>query len=194
MRKHAVRQRAVSKSWADPQPPMTAAESDKKAEITAVRLLARREHGTRELKRKLAAKGHGGESVDRVVEKLGAESLVSDERFVSTFISYHAGRGHGPVRIKAELRQRGVLDTEITAGLLAAPQEWAAIARGVRLRKFGGQLPRTASERAKQARFLQYRGFTTDQIRAAFQIGEGESEEQCDADPSSESVDQDWSD
>ena len=108
-----VRKHAVRKPWADPQPPMAAAESDKKAEIAAVRLLARREHGTRELKRKLAAKGHGGESVDRVVEKLGAESLVSDERFVSTFISYHAGRGHGPVRIKAELRQRGVLDAEI---------------------------------------------------------------------------------
>ena len=40
-------------------------------------------------------------------------------------------------------------------------------AREVRRRKFGASAPRNLGERAKQARFLQYRGFSTDQIRAA---------------------------
>jgi DNA-binding transcriptional MerR regulator len=51
------------------------------------------------------------------------------------------------------------------------------------------------AERAKQARFLQYRGFTADQIRAALQSQEGDNEGAvCIADPSSESLDQDWPD
>ena len=142
---------------------------EKSTEIAAVRLLSRREHSTVELKRKLEGKGHTRDSVDRVVDKLADRKLVSDERFASSFISHHGRRGQGPIRIRAELRQQGASDDVISAALAACDLDWVAIAAGVRQRKFKGAPPSSPAERAKQVRFLQYRGFSTDQIRAAMQ-------------------------
>jgi regulatory protein len=45
--------------------------------------------------------------------------------------------------------------------------DWGALARNVRLRKFGANVPDDFREKARQMRFLQYRGFEQDQIRAA---------------------------
>src|SRR5690606_213044 len=99
--------------------------------------------------------------------KLGAKRLVSDERFVSTFVHHHAKRGQGPVRIRTELRQQGIAADAVDEALRSADVDWEAVALEVRRRKFGSGPPRSVAERAKQSRFLQYRGFTADQIRAA---------------------------
>jgi regulatory protein len=140
---------------------------DKTTEIAAVRLLARREHSTKDLKRKLQGKGHAAEAVERVVGKLSDKKLVSDERFAANYAVHHGQRGHGPIRIRGELRQQGATDDIIDAALIAAGFDWGQVAAEVRRRKFGQELPRALAERAKQARFLQYRGFSTDHIRAA---------------------------
>ncbi len=166
------------------------ASDDKSVEIAAVRLLARREHGTQELKRKLAAKGHDPDAIERVVAKLGAKRLVSDDRFVAVFVHHHAKRGQGPVRIRAELRQQGIPDDSIDRAFLNAGLEWDQLAAQARRRKFTGSPPKTLAERAKQSRFLQYRGFTADQIRTAVAGKDGDqpSSDQTD------SLDSDWSD
>jgi len=137
-----------------------------KTEAAAVRLLARREHSTAELRRKLQSKGHAPEQVAAVLEKLTAKRLVSDDRFLSSFVDHHARRGQGPVRIRAELRQQGIAPERIDEELDRASVDWVALAAQVRRRKFGATLPRAAAERAKQARFLQYRGFEHEHIRA----------------------------
>lgn len=140
---------------------------DKAVEAAAVRLLARREHSVEELARKLQSKGHEAASVERVVARLRDKKLVSDDRFASSFVHHHAQRGQGPIRIRAELRQQGITDESIEAQLKTADLDWNVIAAGVRQRKFGAAPPRSMAERAKQTRFLQYRGFSSDQIRAA---------------------------
>ena len=101
-----------------------------------------------------------------------AQRLLSETRFVEQFIRQHAGRGHGPVRIRADLRERGVPEAEIEAGLEAAGEDWTAVAREARRRRFGVSPPGDYAGRARQARFLQYRGFTHEQIRAALGPGE----------------------
>jgi regulatory protein len=148
---------------------------DKNTEIAAVRLLSRREHSTRELKRKLEGKGHAQETVERVVSKLSDKKLVCDERFAVTLVAHHARRGHGPIRIRAELRQQGATDEAIESALSQSEVDWSQIAAAVRLRKFGSKSPSSMAERAKQSRFLQYRGFSTDQIRAAMASMAGNS-------------------
>ena len=145
-------------------------KQDKEVEVAAVRLLARREHSTEELKRKLAAKGHPEASIATVLDKLGEKKLVSDQRFATNYVHHHARRGQGPVRIRANLRQQGVSDSQIQQEISGGEQDWNSLAGEVRRRKFGVELPKTASERAKQARFLQYRGFNSDQIRAALKF------------------------
>lgn len=154
-----------------------AGSSDAKTvEADAVRLLARREHSTEELRRKLLAKGHPPEAIEPVIEKLAAKRLVSDDRFTASFVHHHAKRGQGPVRIRAALRQQGITDSQAEEALRCAEVDWVQLAREVRRRKFGATAPRSLGERAKQARFLQYRGFDAEQLRAAFHDESGEGE------------------
>ncbi len=137
------------------------------AEIAALNFLARREHSAVEMRRKLLRRGHSRQVVDFVIEQLAARQLISDVRFAGSMLRSRSGRGQGPVRIRAELRQQGI-DTELVqAEFDRAECDWTQLATQARIRKFGSRLPQGSAERAKQARFLQYRGFTADQIRAA---------------------------
>jgi len=155
------------------KPDTNPAEADERTVRTAaLALLTGRDFGRAELTRRLERRGYPARVVAVVVEQLVAERLLSETRFVEQFIRQHAGRGHGPARIRAELRERGVPDAEVAAGLEAAGEDWVARAREVRRRRFGVSLPGDYAERARQARFLQYRGFSHEQIRAALGPGE----------------------
>ncbi len=140
----------------------------------AIALLARREHSARELERKLTAKGHGPEAVNAILGRLIAERLQSDERYAEAYLRQRANRGYGPLRIVAELRERGVADGLISAELRRAVAEdgldWYALAAEAYRKKFGGRPIDDVKERAKRMRFMQYRGFEHEQIAAA--IGE----------------------
>jgi len=135
-------------------------------ELAAIRLLTGRELSAGDIRRKLATRGFDSAALDAVIGRLAERGLLSDLRFVTSFIRQHSQRGHGPGRIRAELRQRGVASEVIDEQLGAAEVDWDSLAAQVRARKFRSQ-PSSPAERAKQARFLQYRGFTTEQIRAA---------------------------
>lgn len=146
---------------ADPAVQRTAARN------TAIGLLARREHAQAEIKRKLRDRGYDKDLTLEVVDDLTRQRLLSDTRFAEAFIRSRADRGQGPVRLRAELRQLQIPAEQIERQLLAVEVDWTALARQVRLRKFGKQPPASLGERAKQVRFLQYRGFMAGQIRAA---------------------------
>ena len=157
--------------------PSNSSTADAKAvEAAAVRLLTRREHSIEELRRKLLSKGYPPDTIEPVIQKLAGKRLVSDERFTSSFVHHHAKRGQGPVRIRAELRQQGIPDSQLEEALRSADIDWVQLARDVRRRKFGATAPRSLGERAKQARFLQYRGFDAEQLRAAFREESGEAD------------------
>jgi regulatory protein len=167
-----------------PFSPANAGTSDAKAvEAAAVRLLARREHSIDELRRKLVGKGYPPEAIEPVISKLAGKRLVSDERFTSTFVHHHAKRGQGPVRIRAALRQQGIPESQAEEALRCAEIDWVQLARQVRRRKFGAASPRSLGERAKQARFLQYRGFDAEQLRGAFREDSGEGDGEPDITP-----------
>jgi regulatory protein len=136
----------------------------------AVELLARREHSRRELDRKLKARGFPDGVVRQVIDELERTGALANARFTDSFVRSRIAKGQGPQRIRAELAQRGILDTEADEGLAAAEVDWLAAIRAVRAKRFGAELPRDYAERARQARFLQYRGFDSAQIRAALEF------------------------
>jgi regulatory protein len=136
----------------------------------ALELLARREHSRRELTRKLTARGFPGEVLNVALDELERSGALADARFTDSFVRSRISKGKGPQRIRAELAQRGIADPEADAGLRAAEVDWLAAIRAVRAKRFGPNLPRDYAERARQARFLQYRGFDTAQIRAALEF------------------------
>ncbi len=146
----------------------SAAADPSRISATALGLLARREHATQELERKLEARGYDADVTSAVLAELARKGLLSDERYVASFITHHAARGQGPIRIRGELREVGVAADLVERLLDAAEVNWVETARIVRRKKFSAALPASFAERAKQSRFLQYRGFSQDQIRAAF--------------------------
>jgi regulatory protein len=138
----------------------------KAARQTALQLLARRDYSCGELESKLCSRGVEPAVATELVEALRRERLVDDTRYVEHFVAYHVGRGQGPIRIERELKALKV-DSELIERFLEQGQDWAARAKDVRRKKFGRAPPASYAEKAKQARFLQYRGFTGSQIRSA---------------------------
>ena len=132
----------------------------------AMDYLSRREHSTHELTQKLLAKEYESEEVLAALEKLSQEGLLSDERFTEAFVYYRMQRGSGPFKINAELRQKGVSDAMIAQFLDERDCAWLNVAQDVRDKKFGPALPLDIKEKARQARFLQQRGFTHEQTRS----------------------------
>ena len=132
---------------------------------TAMNLLARREHSTQELRDKLLTRGFEDDVIVPALQTLSREGLLSDERFTESFIHSRMERGSGPVKIRAELRQRGVADEIISDWLDERDRMWLERAETVRCKKFGSALPVDYKEKARQARFLQYRGFSAEQTR-----------------------------
>ena len=131
----------------------------------ALRWLARREHSCTELESKLIDKGCEADLARQVTARLAAERLVSDARFAESLVRARRNRGYGPVRIQKELAQKGIGKAAIDAVLDARAREWTQDIERVRRKRFGAGLPRSYAERARQAKFLQYRGFTFDQIQ-----------------------------
>ena len=135
----------------------------------ALNLLARREHATAELSRKLIARGCDEAAVHEVMVKLSGEGLLSDRRFAEQFTASKATRGKGPLRIRLELSARGVGESTIDDALAVFETDWNGLAAQVREKRFGSIAPEEFPDKARQGRFLQQRGFTSEQIHFALE-------------------------
>ena len=107
-----------------------------------------------------------------LITQLQQENLLSDLRFSESFIRSRQLRGYGPIRIQAELRQHGFNDEQIRLSLDASAQGWLRLAQQVRQKKFGTAIPRDYEEKVRQMRFLEYRGFSHEQIRIIIELAD----------------------
>jgi regulatory protein len=146
------------------RPKLQKRQTDVKA--AAIKLLARRDFASADLRARLVAGGYDEQGVGDLLADLVADGTLNDERYAQNYVTYHAGRGHGPERIAAELRRLGVASELVEASIASGP-DWRGLARKVCRGKFGPEPPGNWAEKARQARFLQYRGFSADHIRAA---------------------------
>jgi regulatory protein len=137
------------------------------AYATALRLLARREHSVQELFHKLKGRQYAAPIAEQVIEVLLEEGAISDRRFTEIYVLGRFELGFGPLRIRAELRERGIGDTLADAALAEYCSEWGAQARRIRRKRFGLLQQSDFNERVRQMRFLEQRGFGGDQIREA---------------------------
>ena len=129
----------------------------------AIRLLARREHTRAELGRKLAGLGTQ-EEIAAVLADMEASQLQSDNRTAENYLRSNASR-LGASRLRHTLKTRGVAPEMIEEQLAQAglPDELER-ARAAWSRKFSAA-PANSKEWARQARFLQSRGFAGDIVR-----------------------------
>jgi regulatory protein len=135
--------------------------------LVALRLLNRRDHCAAELAARLVERGAAPNEAGAVVARLVEERLLDDARFAEHYVAAHAERGQGPLRIAQELAGRGMSAEVVERAVAARDESWKGRCAALRRRRFGETVPEEWAERARQARFLQYRGFSADQIRAA---------------------------
>ena len=144
----------------------------------AMDLLARREYGNRELSDRLLRRFRKiestfepgelsiGELIEQETAKLQAEGLQSDERLADSLVRRRADRGQGPLKIKAELRARGLDNSTISLALENANVDWFKLVEAVSNKRFGHAPMDDAKGRMRRNRFLQQRGFSFDHISA----------------------------
>lgn len=146
--------------------PVRKGETPRQAGIRiAVGMLARREHTRQEIRDKLAQRGLEAEVVTGVIETLLKDGLLSEERFAEQFVRQRVERGDGPLKIRIEMQRRGVEEEQVELQLEAVEADWRELAENARRKRFGDEIPAEYAERARQARFLQGRGFGMEQIR-----------------------------
>ena len=135
----------------------------------ALDLLARREHSRQELGQKLARYAEEGEDLSEdiaaLLEDFEKRGWLSDARFAEQVANSRKSR-YGSLKVVHELRAKGV--AEDVADEAVAGMDDLANAREVWRKKFG-QRPDTREAWAKQARFLQSRGFGFDVIKQVLQ-------------------------
>ena len=132
----------------------------------ALGLLARREHSRAELRRKLSGPDTLPGELEALLDGLVESGLLSDARYAEVFVRSRIERGHGPLRIHRDLRQRGVDDGLARDALAEADVDWRERLAEVHRKRFGTAPPADRREQARRARFLAQRGFDGDAIRA----------------------------
>jgi len=142
-------------------------------------LLARREHSYQEMQRKLryAATQYAAgsteeieiessdhdEDIDAILEDFKKRGWLSEERFAEQVV--HARQGKfGSMRIAHELREKGVNEAVVDTVMGEVKDGEYDNAVAICQRKYGAP-PKDRNEWAKQARFLQSRGFGFDIIK-----------------------------
>jgi regulatory protein len=141
----------------------------------AVQLLARREHGRRELAFKLMQKLPALQDqpglVESVLDHCQAQGWLDEARFVEAAVREQMQRRQGPFKIRHWLRQRCEQDALIDAHLAYETEVWVSLAQEALAKKYGADwLDQAKGDRKQQQRaqrFLHSRGFDGDQIRRA---------------------------
>ncbi len=137
-------------------------DSYKKIEQICLELLTRGELTRWLLVQKLAQRGYQSDTVLQVIDELAEQGWQSDQRYTEQYIAMRSRKGFGPVRIQMEMEQRGIDET--TASHATADLQWQDIIANAYRKKYNDSLITCWSDRAKRLRFLQYRGFTSEQI------------------------------
>ncbi|MDY7025552.1 MAG: regulatory protein RecX [Pseudomonadota bacterium] len=140
-------------------------------EQTALGYLARRDHSVKELKDKLMRKfsKHPVETllpeIESLIERFEARGYLDDQRFAQLFIESRVSRGYGPIKIRFELKQKGVEKSLVQSSMSELEVDWSIQAKTLRERRFGASLPTEMKDKKKQMRFLASRGFDYEHIK-----------------------------
>ena len=131
----------------------------------AFAVLTRKEYSKADLTEKLMTYAHDRDEVLMLVEELSAKEYQSDQRVAEMTVRSQLRKGKGPNRIKLALRAKH-LDKELVREDIAEI-DWYEQAYQLKVKKYGTEVSKDPKIKAKQIRFLQYRGFEMDAIMKA---------------------------
>lgn len=106
-----------------------------------------------------------------------ASGFINDKRYAELLVRSHITRGHGPIRIRQAIAQKGLSKDCIEAALSANEHDWFELAKAKAIKKYvtpkvtevkGSQSRElVAKEKAKRVRFLLSQGFNYEQVSYA---------------------------
>lgn len=137
----------------------------KEIKEACMQYLVRREHSQQELIRKVSEKGYEKPQIQNVIDELVERGYQSDARFAESYARSRVHRGIGPLRIKAELQQRGAGDCYFEMAVEDIIGSWSELLEQVYQKKYGDTPCIDRKEQLKRSRFLQQRGFSNEMIR-----------------------------
>lgn len=152
----------------------------------AMRILGQRDHSRAELARKLQQSAQRAAWAQKKEPEIVTEALLeqvlnwcqesgwlNDERFTERFIQSRSRKGFGSQRVRLELAQKGIDRESIDLAMEETEVDWAVCAAQLAERKFGYPLPTEWKEKAKVLRYLQSKGFMTEDIQSVFRNFDG---------------------
>src|SRR5690554_5755458 len=145
-------------------------DQEYKARSVALRLLARREHSRQELTLKLRQRQLDHSVISKVLDDYENEDWLNDNRFAEVYSRQRIDLGYGPLKVMAELQQRGIHSLPDCVEELA-DADWVRNALLLREKRFGlTDLSNEWDEKARQARFFSRRGFTSNQMERVLEV------------------------
>lgn len=150
--------------------------------------LSRREYGRAELKQKLLDKEQDPKQIEALLDEFRDKGYQSDYRTTLMLIRENIRKGRGRGRIKQAFYQKKMPMPSNVDELIDMAQaeseafsefvddgedslvegvDWLKLAVTARTKKYGDAIPTDQKEKARQLRFLQYRGFKSEVCFAA---------------------------
>ena len=138
----------------------------------AFAVLTRREYSKADLIEKLGLYAMDRDEVLKLVDELARENYQSDQRVAEIMLSSQKRKGKGPNRIKLALKSKKIDASLIQEELKET--DWNEQAYQLKVKRYGTQVEKEPKLKAKQIRFLMYRGFEMDAIIKAITRKEDE--------------------
>lgn len=133
-------------------------------------LLARQDYAQATIVQKLKQRQATSEQIAQLVDWAIQLGYIDDERYCRGFIQRHAAKHHGLMRIRQEAAQKGLNREIIENALNELEIDWYQLAQSAYNKKFSRSNKKLDfKEKAKQMRYLSYRGFNRDEIEFAMQ-------------------------
>ena len=145
-----------------------------KAREKAFNFIGYRPRSTEEVRIRLSREYYSKEAIERVILRLIELDMLDDRKFAQEFTEGRLrNKGYGPMRIRQDLRRKGIpteiIEAEITSAFKeTAPADLAAISA----EKIFGRLSRLSDTHVRKKKLSDYllrRGFNYDQMNLAFE-------------------------
>ncbi len=151
----------------DSLPELSAQSRSHAARVKAAQICGKKLYSKAELTKKLTERGISEQDAQDAVlwmEELGA---VDDESYAGMLVRHYRQKGFGDLRIREELRKRGI-EKELGSTVLEAHAEDPSEAiRSFLEKKLHGELP-DEDQKRKLTAALMRRGFSYEDIKAGF--------------------------
>lgn len=150
-----------------PLPEPTFEELCAAARAFAMRSLARRESAESELANRLRKQGFDEAVVETALDYCRGHRWVDDERYGAMAVRAGAAKGQGPIKIRFDLRRKGLDDSQIEAAFEQPELDWFELAAELLQRRARATDLADFKLRMKWLKYLLGRGFNQDQARYA---------------------------